>query len=310
MKDTTKHKIRALLVTAIAAVLNTTASAKDVTAEIQNTSKSEGDLDELKNQKFNRIYRNVLRIGSNGNTKLIAGHRSHMSHRSGGGGGGGGHRSHMSHYSSYSGGGSSHYSSSSSYGGSSRRTTSTPSYTPPPKPKVKTPGEYSLGDRKITNGIYGADVSSVATLLVDALYISRKDITFKDGYAVYDGKISAAVMHFQKDAGLTQNGIADDNTISKLRSWDSDDTTVALGIRELRYIEDGQAMRGTDVTELVTLLSRAGFPPDPKKIVTTSNGRTEFTKDIQTAVRFFQAYNHIKVTGIADEATIAKLKGA
>lgn len=303
MKDTTKHKIRALLVTAIAAVLNTTASAKDVAAEIQNTSKSEGDLDELKNQKFNRIYRNVLRIGSNGNTKLIAGHRSHMSHRSGGGGGGGGggHRSHMSHYSSYSGGGSSHYSSSSSYGSG---------YTAPSKPKIKTPGEYSLGDRKITNGIYGADVSSVATLLVDALYISRKDITFKDGYAVYDGKISAAVMHFQKDAGLTQNGIADDNTISKLRSWDSDDTTVALGIRELRYLKAGQAMRGTDVTELVTLLSRAGFPPDPKKIVTTSNGRTEFTKDIQTAVRLFQAYNHIKVTGIADEATIAKLKGA
>jgi peptidoglycan hydrolase-like protein with peptidoglycan-binding domain len=40
----------------------------------------------------------------------------------------------------------------------------------------------------------------------------------------------------------------------------------------------------------------------------TSDGRTEFTKDIATAVRFFQAYNNLTVTGRADDATIKTLK--
>jgi len=40
----------------------------------------------------------------------------------------------------------------------------------------------------------------------------------------------------------------------------------------------------------------------------TNDGRTEFTKDIATAVRFFQAYNNLSVTGRADEATIKALK--
>lgn len=42
--------------------------------------------------------------------------------------------------------------------------------------------------------------------------------------------------------------------------------------------------------------------------VMTNDGRTEFTKDIATAVRFFQAYNNLSVTGRADEATIKALK--
>ena len=220
-----------------------------------------------------------------------------MSHRSGGGGGGSGHRSHYSHYSSY-GGGSSHYSSSSS----SRSSSS--SYS---KPKPKTAGDYSIGDRTLKTGIHGSDVTSLTGYLATALYINRFWIKQKEGYSLYDATIASAVKHFQKDAGLPQTGVADQTTINKLKSWDNSKTTVILGTRELSYSETSTD-KGTDVTELVNLLTKAGFAPDPKKIVMTSDGRTEFTKDIATAVRFFQAYNSLSVTGRADEATIKKLK--
>ena len=104
-----------------------------------------------------------------------------------------------------------------------------------------------------------------------------------------------------------QTGIADQTTINKLKSWNNSKTTVILGTRELSYSESSTD-KGTDVTELVNLLTKAGFAPDPKKIVMTNDGRTEFTKDIATAVRFFQAYNNLSVTGRADEATIKALK--
>ena len=220
-----------------------------------------------------------------------------MSHRSGGGGGGYGHRSHYSHYSSY-GGGSSHYSSSSS----SRSSSS--SYS---KPKPKTAGDYSIGDRTLKTGIHGSDVTSLTGYLATGLYINRSWIKEKEGYSLYDATIASAVKHFQKDAGLPQTGVADQTTINKLKSWDNSKTTVILGTRELSYSESSTD-KGTDVTELVNLLTKAGFAPDPKKIVMTRDGRTEFTKDIATAVRFFQAYNNLSVTGRADETTIKALK--
>ena len=156
-------------------------------------------------------------------------------------------------------------------------------------------------------GIHGSDVTSLTGYLATGLYINRSWIKEKEGYSLYDATIASAVKHFQKDAGLPQTGVADQTTIDKLKSWDNSKTTVILGTRELSYSETSTD-KGTDVTELVNLLTKAGFAPDPKKIVMTSDGRTEFTKDIATAVRFFQAYNSLSVTGRADEATIKELK--
>lgn len=298
MNDSAKKKIRALLLSSAAALIHQNSNAEAINNFSFDIKDDNNSLD-ISSKRWNRVYKNVASLQKNGDIKYIASHRSHMSHRSGGGGGGYGHRSHSSHYSSY--GGSSHYSSSSSssYSGSSRVST--------PKPHVKTPGEYSYGDRTLKNGIYGSDVSALTSYLSNALYINRASIQEKSGYSVYDANIANAIKHFQKDAGLRQTGIADSETLNSLKSWDAAKTTVILGTRELSFSESAPD-RGTDVTELVNLLTKVGFAPDPKKIIVSDDGRTEFTKDIETAVRFFQAYNKLNVTGRADEATIKALK--
>lgn len=296
MKNSAKNKIKALLLSAAAALLPTHAQAEETTNFLPDLGNNDDFFGETK-RSWGKVFKNVAKLDKNGDVKYIASHRSHMSHRSGGGGGGYGHRSHYSHYSSY-GGGSSHYSSSSS----SRSSSS--SYS---KPKPKTAGDYSIGDRTLKTGIHGSDVTSLTSYLATALYINRSWIKEKEGYSLYDATIASAVKHFQKDAGLPQTGVADQTTIDKLKSWDNSKTTVILGTRELSYSESSTD-KGTDVTELVNLLTKAGFAPDPKKIVMTNDGSTEFTKDIATAVRFFQAYNNLSVTGRADEATIKVLK--
>lgn len=296
MKNSAKNKIKALLLSATAALLPTHAQAEATTTFMPDFGNND-DFFGKTSRSWGKVFKNVAKLDKNGDVKYIASHRSHMSHRSSGGGGGSGHRSHYSHYSSY-GGGSSHYSSSSS----SRSSSS--SYS---KPKPKTAGDYSIGDRTLKTGIHGSDVTSLTGYLATGLYINRSWIKEKEGYSLYDATIASAVKHFQKDAGLPQTGVADKTTIDKLKSWDNSKTTVILGTRELSY-SDTSTDKGTDVTELVNLLTKAGFAPDPKKIVMTSDGRTEFTKDIATAVRFFQAYNSLSVTGRADEATIKALK--
>ena len=296
MKNSAKNKIKALLLSAAAALLPTQAQAEEATTFMPDLGNNDDFFGET-NRSWGKVFKNVAKLDKNGDVKYIASHRSHMSHRSGGGGGGYGHRSHYSHYSSY-GGGSSHYSSSSS----SRSSSS--SYS---KPKPKTAGDYSIGDRTLKTGIHGSDVTSLTGYLATGLYINRSWIKEKEGYSLYDATIASAVKHFQKDAGLPQTGVADQTTINKLKSWDNSKTTVILGTRELSYSE-ASTDKGTDVTELVNLLTKADFAPDPKKIVMTSDDRTEFTKDIATAVRFFQAYNNLSVTGRADEATIKALK--
>lgn len=296
MKNSAKNKIKALLLSATAALLPTHAQAEATTTFMPDFGNND-DFFGKTSRSWGKVFKNVAKLDKNGDVKYIASHRSHMSHCSSGGGGGSGHRSHYSHYSSY-GGGSSHYSSSSS----SRSSSS--SYS---KPKPKTAGDYSIGDRTLKTGIHGSDVTSLTGYLATGLYINRSWIKEKEGYSLYDATIASAVKHFQKDAGLPQTGVADKTTIDKLKSWDNSKTTVILGTRELSY-SDTSTDKGTDVTELVNLLTKAGFAPDPKKIVMTSDGRTEFTKDIATAVRFFQAYNSLSVTGRADEATIKALK--
>lgn len=294
MKKNIKLKLRSILLTAAATLINNNVTAEK--ASVAPSFSEEGNATVSSKSSWNKVFKNVAKITSGGDLKYIASHRSHMSHRSGGGGGGG-HYSHSSHYSSY-GGGSSHYSSSSS--SSYRSSISTPT------PRAKTAGEYSYGDRTLKSGIHGSDVTALTGYLATKLYLDRNIIKEKEGYSLYDATIASSVKHFQKDAGLPQTGIADSKTMDKLESWDSENTTVILGTRTLSYNES-QPEKGTDVTELVNLLTKAGFPPDPTKII-MKKGKTEYTKDIQTAVRFFQAYNKLSVTGDVDRVTFKALR--
>lgn len=299
MNNKAKKIIRNLLVGAVASIYNMNAQAENAAQPLLNSLTGEDKKDAVR-ALGNKIYRNVLRITSKGDTKLIAGHRSHMSHRSGGGGGGG-HYSHASHYSGY--GGSRSHSSHSSHSPSSyvpSRSTVTPS-----KPK-KTYKNYMVGERNISSGTYGNDVQQITNLLVGKNYMRTEWITYKKGYPVYDTRVMSAVRRFQKDAGLTQNGKISGSLLSSLQSWDKKNTTLLLGIRTLAYNVDSP-VSGADVAELIELLNKAGFPPNQKKLK-YSGGKAVFTKDIETAVRLFQAYNGLTVNGNVDETTLDKLK--
>lgn len=299
MKDKAKKIIRNILIGAVASIYNSSAQA----AEGSTSPLLEGLNGEDKNDAVsalkNKIIKNVLQITKSGDTKLIAGHRSHMSHRSGGGGGGG-HYSHASHYSSYGGGGSSHSSHSSHSSSSYGTTYSTP------KPAPKTYKTYTIGDRTLKVGLYGNDVSKLTSLLVSKKYMNSSWITMQKGYPVFNTRVIDAVKRFQKDAGLTPNGIVTTSLVNSLENWDENKTTLVLGIRNLTYSTDS-AISGNDVNELIALLRSAGFPPDPSKLK-YNGAKAIYTKDIETAVKLFQAYNGLTADGEVDANTIAKLK--
>lgn len=249
-----------------------------------------------------KVYKNVLKLKRNGEPQLIAGHRSHSSHRSGGGGhyshSSSSHRSHSSHRSS---GGGSHYShsSSSSYRSSGSGSTSTV-YTAP----AKTYKDYSLGDRALSSGLYGSDVDQLVTHLTNKYYLRPVNLIKKNGYYVYDANVAEAVKRFQNDAGLKVTGTLSKSDATALGSWDKSKTTIMLGIRDITV-----NVAGDDVSELIVLLTNAGYAPDPAKLA-YSGGKAVFTEDVAMAVKMFQAYNGIQPTGNPDTTTITKLKGA
>ena len=49
--------------------------------------------------------------------------------------------------------------------------------------------------------LYGNDINLLVKLLEEKLYIREKWVSKKEGLLLYDGKVEAAVKHFQKDAG-------------------------------------------------------------------------------------------------------------
>jgi len=295
MKHKARKLIHSILIGAVATLYHTDAKALELASPSMEGFDGEDAKDAVSALKRKTI-KNVLKITSTGDTKLIAGHRSHMSHRSGGGGGGG-HYSHVSHYSSYGGGGSSH---------SSHSSHSSSSYAPAPKPAPKTYKTYDLGDRTLSAGLYGKDVSELTSLLVKKKYLNSSWITMQKGYSVYNARVVDAVKRFQKDAGKKQDGIVTSSLVDDIRSWDANKTTLVLGIRDLSY-DQSNAIDGKDVDELIALLRSAGFAPDPAKLQ-YNNGKAIFTADIAIAVKLFQAYNELAPTGNVDAETIAKLK--
>ena len=142
-------------------------------------------------------------------------------------------------------------------------------------------------------------------LLVSKLYLNRDLVATKNGHSLYDANVVAAVKNFQSDAGLKQTGKADATTMSKLRDWNSSNTTIRLGVRNLSYSSD--EMEGYDVTELVELLKKAGYAPDPS-LIRKSGNKTVFTQDVETAVKMFQAYNDLPVSGEVSQLTLTKLR--
>lgn len=294
MKKIAKKLFKSILLGSVFSLIHSDAKAQN--PFLPELDSNEDDSDQLGEIKH-RIIRNVVKISPTGRMSMIDGHRSHSSHRSHYSSRGG-HSSHSSHYSSSH---TSHYSSSSrtTSSGSSSSSRASGLYS---TPKAKTPADYSLGDRTLKSGIYGADVDRLAELLVSKFYLKKNSVTKKSGYTLYNANISASVKHFQTDAALPVTGTVDNTTSIALQTWDENKTTIELGFRDLTT-----GTSGYDVTQLVTLLTAAGYPPDPSKLE-YNNGNAVFNNEIVTALKMFQAYNNLEVTGIPDTPTINKLK--
>jgi peptidoglycan hydrolase-like protein with peptidoglycan-binding domain len=114
--------------------------------------------------------------------------------------------------------------------------------------------------------------------------------------------MSAAIKHFQRDAGLTPSGTVDNTTSIALQTWDESKTTIDLGFRDIT-----EGTTGYDVSQLVKLLTAAGYAPESSKLEYKS-GNAVFNSEVATALKMFQAYNQLEVTGIPDTQTITKLK--
>lgn len=308
MNNITKKLIKSLLVTSALSLLHSTAAnAQELKHGSLESQDNDDNVDEIQSLKRN-IVKKVVKVSPTGRMTMVndhtshSSHRSHSSHYSGSSGGGyRSHSSHQSHSSHYSSSGSSYsgsreYSSSSTGGGSISTFVSS-------KPKAKTVADYSLGDRTISSGTYGADVNTLAELLVNNLYIKQSALAKKSGYYICDAAMVAAIKHFQRDAGFTATGTVDQNIAITLQTWSPSKTSVTLGIRDITVNTTGQ-----DVNQLITLLNKAGYSPDQTKLE-YSNGNAVFTVDVQIAVKMFQAYNGLRVTGNPDAATLAKLKG-
>ena len=287
MSKITKRIIKSLLLTSVLSLVQTNMKAQNpFLPQFESEDDDSDQMGEIKR----KVLKNVVKVSPSGRLSMVDGHRSHSSHRS--------------HYSSRSGHGShsSHYSSShtSHYSSSVSSLYSPPSTTP--KKTAKTPATYSLGDRTIKNGIYGADVDKLVNLLVSNYYLKKTSFSKKSNYTLYDAKIVSAVKHFQNDAGLPPTGNVDSSTAIALQAWDNSKTTIDIGFRDM---EDG--ICGYDVTQLVALLTSAGYAPESTKMEYKS-GNAVFNSELAMALKMFQAYNHLEPTGILDTQTINKLK--
>ena len=298
MKNIRKKILRSILLSSVLSFLGPNSEAAPVNV---NLDKDKNDDQDLINSLKSKIQKNVLKMGNNGDVKLIAAHRSHRSHSS--------HRSHRSSSSgsSYRSSGSNYrssgsYKSSSSSYNSSSSTSISSLYSKPATP-AKTIDTYLLGDRTLKDGIYGNDVTSLVNLLIAKKYLHKNNVTKRSGYAVYDRNVKNAVVRFQNDALISNDGVVTTETISKLKSWDANKTTLVLGVRDLELSDSGD-----DVDMLIKLLTNAGFAPDPLKLEYDSKGKSKMTSDIKIAIKLFQAHHNLATTGNIDSQTLKKLK--
>lgn len=147
-------------------------------------------------------------------------------------------------------------------------------------------------------------MAALTDLLILNLYLNKADVTESNGKIVYNARVRSAIMRFQKDANLAATGNADSRTVEQLKAWDVNNTTIVLGVRVLAV-----GNSGADVAELIRLLTGAGYAPDPDKLE-YDNGKPKMTEDITMAVKMFQAYHKLPVTGNIDSTTIARLKSS
>jgi murein L,D-transpeptidase YcbB/YkuD len=207
----------------------------DSNANIYNIDKIKLSLNEDENSlnidKSLRLSPKLIIKFNDDNSYSTLAHKSHSSHSSHSS-----HRSHSSHSSHYSG-----YNSNDAktvYPTTPAKTTkktpvdttpkSTPVYTTPKTPnntslketdkKNSTPNydnHFNLGDRVLRIGMSGTDVEELIDLLEIEGYYIKNDVNYV--YDTFDIGVENAVKKFQKDKGLTDDGVVGAKTIYYLK---------------------------------------------------------------------------------------------
>ena len=281
MNKTSRRIIKSLLASAVLSLFHSESKAEvPILPSLDDLGNSNAEELDIMKQK---VFKHVIKLKPDGTMIGVDSHRSHSSHRSSRSG-------HSSHYSSshYS---SSHYSSSS---GTASGLYSTP------KPAAKTYKTYSLGDRTLKRGLYGKDVNELVSKLQSNYYLRNDFSATQSDYYLFNQDVERAVKQFQKDAKIKETGAVGETEVSLLGSWSSSKSTLVLGVRDLKQNDSG-----SDVLELIELLNKAGFPPEPDKL-----DGNKYNEEVRKAVKTFQAFAGLEVTGIADKATIEKLKAS
>ena len=141
----------------------------------------------------------------------------------------------------------------------------------------------------ITYGKQTDDIVQMQTRLKELGYYTNQI----DGY--FGDETALAIRNFQKANGLTQTGLADPETIEKMKSEEAIDKKAYIdSTRTLEYMEYTFELgdKGKQVKRLQTLLWEKGY--------LEGSVTEEFDESVQTAVCFFQLINNLPVTGVAD----------
>nr|WP_281241101.1 peptidoglycan-binding protein [Marinococcus luteus] len=145
----------------------------------------------------------------------------------------------------------------------------------------------------------GVDSPAAQAMKEDLYTLGYLDISSPNGK--FGPQTEAAVIAFQKDHGLTANGIADDKTLAKMKealNADSDDSSSNDSSPSSDVMKEG--VSGSNVQQLQKDLNEAGFH-------VTDNPTTYFGPKTDQAVRDFQKANGLYVDGVAGPNTLAKL---
>lgn len=281
MNKTAKNIFQTILLSSFMSLTNSNVDAENPKKpELGFNPDNEDEVLKVKN----RLTTNVIKISPTGRIYEVNAHNSHSSHRS--------HSSHSSsstgHYSS------SWYSTKTSKSSSSTRNTTTTT--------KKSASDYTLGERTIKYGTYGADVDILVELLIRYHYLDNRYVKKRKGYAVYGSSTLTAIKHFQKDIGFAQSGDADTQTVTALQTWDASQTTMELGSRNITIGDCGY-----DVSMLIELLKLAGYEIESNEIEYCGK-YAKFNDAVRTSLMNFQEDNRLQPTGIPDFKTIKKLK--
>jgi peptidoglycan hydrolase-like protein with peptidoglycan-binding domain len=146
--------------------------------------------------------------------------------------------------------------------------------------------------RALSRGSAGSDVSTLQQLLTRAGY----DTGGVDGS--FGPSTRDALMAFQREHGLTPDGVAGAGTIAALKAAPNAQLPLPAG-DGITNLESGS--RGSSVAMLQRALKAAGFDP----------GSTDgtFGADTDAALRRFQAAKGLDVDGVAGPSTWRALRG-